>query len=79
MDRDAILNQFNRIEHKISQLLDKCNRLESANNELQLKNDALIKQIEEKNAAEKQNDEIKSLVISKIDGLMGKLNEFTEE
>jgi hypothetical protein len=60
-------------------LIEKCSRLESTNNELQQENDTLKMQIEERIAAEEKNDEIKSLVISKIDGLMGKLKEFTEE
>jgi peptidoglycan hydrolase CwlO-like protein len=67
------------IESKITHLMDKCHQLEAANTELQDKNDSLLKQLETKNAAEKQNEEIKALVVSKIDGLMGRLNEFTDE
>ena len=79
MDRETILQQFSAIESKISLLVNKNHDLEAANSELQRMNDSLKLQLDEKIAAEKQNDELKSLVISKIDGLMGKLNEFTEE
>lgn len=79
MDRETILQQFSAIESKISLLVNKCQDLEAANSELQRLNESLKSQLDEKIAAEKLNDDIKSLVISKIDGLMGKLNEFTEE
>lgn len=79
MDQDAILNQFGRIEQKISQLIEKCKRLETANIELQNHNESLKSQLEAKKATEKQNEEIKAMVISKIDGLMGKLDEFAVE
>jgi hypothetical protein len=79
LDRDSILNQFSIIETKISYLVDKCHRLEVANTELQEKNELLRKQLETRIATEKQNEEIKALVVSKIDSLMGRLNEFTEE
>ena len=79
MDHDAILNQFGRIEQKISQLIEKCNRLETANIELQEHNESLKSQLEAIKATEKQNEEIKAMIISKIDGLMGKLDEFAVE
>lgn len=79
MDRETILQQFNVIENKISGLVDKCQQLETTNAELLNKIELLNSQLEDKLAAERQNEEIKSLVISKIDGLMGRLNEFTGE
>ena len=79
MDRETLLQQFSAIERKISLLVNKCNDLETANSELQRTNERLNAQLEEKIAVEKQNEDLKTLVISKIDGLMGKLNEFTEE
>ena len=79
MDHDTILNRFGMIEQRISQLVDKCTRLETANAELKDHNDALTSQLEEIKATEKQNEEIKAMVLSKIDGLMGKLDEFVVE
>ena len=79
MDHDTILNQFGTIEQKISRLIDKCNRLETANSDLQDHNESLKSQLEAIKATEKQNEVIKAMVVSKIDGLMGKLDEFAVE
>ena len=79
MDHDTILNQFGLIEQRILHLVDKCNRLETANVELKNHNESLKSQLEAIKVAEKQNEEIKAMVISKIDGLMGKLDEVAVE
>lgn len=79
MDHDTILNQFGMIEKRISHLIEKCNRLETANFELKNKNDSLTSQLEEIKATEEQNEEIKAMVLSRIDGLMGKLDEYAVE
>ena len=79
MDHDTILNQFGMIEQKISHLVDKCNQLETANSELKHHNESLKSQLEALEATEKQNEEIKTMILSKIDGLMGKLDEFAVE
>lgn len=79
MDHDTILNQFGMIEQKISHLIDKCNRLETANSELKDHNELLKSQLETVQATAKQNEATKAMVISKIDGLMGKLDEFAVE
>lgn len=79
MDHDTILNRFGMIEQRISHLVEKCNRLEIANAELKDHNDALTSQLEEIRATEKQNEELKAMVLSRIDGLMGKLDEFAVE
>jgi hypothetical protein len=46
---------------------------------LKEENQALTIQLQERTEAQKQNDELKDLVISKIDSLMGRLDEFSEE
>ena len=79
MDHDTILNQFGLIEKRILHLVDKCNRLETANVELKNHNESLKSQLEAIKVTEKQNEEIKAMVISKIDGLMGKLDEVAVE
>lgn len=79
MDHDTILNQFGEIEKRISHLVEKCAKLETANAELKQLNDTFKSQLETIKATEKQNEEIKAMVISKIDGLMGKLDEFAVE
>jgi cell shape-determining protein MreC len=67
------------IEERISHLVDKCAQLETTNAELKQLNDTLTSQLETIKATEKQNEEIKAMVITKIDGLMGKLDEFAVE
>lgn len=79
MDRETVLQQFNTLEKKIEHLIKVCKQLEAANAELKQSKDQLATQLQTKIAAEKQNEELKNLVRSKIDSLMGRLDEFTEE
>lgn len=79
MDQDAVLGQFEILENKIEQLIDICKRREAESEQLRHKNDLLEKQLREQAARQKQNDELKELVRSKIDSLMGRLSEFKEE
>jgi FtsZ-binding cell division protein ZapB len=79
LDQQTILQQFESLERKTEQLIEACKRREVQINELKQANELLTSQINEKLAAEKQNDELKALVRTKIDGLMGRLSEFAEE
>lgn len=79
MDQESVLQQFEYLEKKIEKLIETCERRETENSELQRRNDLLASQLEAKEAAEKQADELKNLVRSKIDSLMGRLSKFTEE
>lgn len=79
MDQQTILQQFENLEKKTEQLIEACKRREVQIIELKQANDLLTSQLNEKLAAERQNDELKALVRSKIDSLMGRLSEFAEE
>jgi cell division protein ZapB len=79
LDQQTILQQFEYLEKKIEQLIEACKRREVQILELKQSNNLLSSQLNEKLVAEKQNDEIKALVRSKIDSLMGRLSEFAEE
>lgn len=79
MDQDAVLGQFEILEKKIEQLIAICKRREAENEQLRQNSDLLEKQLREQAARQKQNDELKELVRSKIDSLMGRLSEFKEE
>lgn len=79
MDREKVLEQFGQIENKIENLIKTCKRLEAVNADLENKCRGLEAQLQEKITAERENDEVKGLIRSKIDSLMGKLDEFTEE
>ena len=79
MDRETVINQFSELENKIDHLIRTCKRLEAESSALKEENQALTIQLQERTEAQKQNDELKDLVISKIDSLMGRLDEFSEE
>ncbi len=79
MDQETVLRQFEILENKIEQLIETCRRRDVENTELRQNNDRLVQQLQEHAAVEKQNDEMKALVRSRIDSLMGRLSEVTEE
>jgi FtsZ-binding cell division protein ZapB len=79
LDQDTVFRQFELLENKIEQLIEACRRRDVENTELRQNNDRLVEQLQEHAAIEKQNDEMKALVRSKIDSLMGRLSEVTEE
>jgi FtsZ-binding cell division protein ZapB len=79
LDQDTVFRQFELLENKIEQLIEACRRRDVENAELRQNNDRLVEQLQEHAAIEKQNDEMKALVRSKIDSLMGRLSEVTEE
>ena len=79
MDRETVISQFSELENRIDHLIRTCKRLEAESSALKEENQALTIQLQERTEAQKQNDELKDLVISKIDSLMGRLDEFSEE
>ncbi len=79
MDRETVINQFSELESKIEHLIGTCKRLEAENSALKSENQALATQLQEKMEAQKHNDELKDLVRSKIESLMGRLDELSEE
>ena len=76
-DTELVLAQFDEIENKISNLLEKVNELETANQGLNQKVSQLERELEEKVAAENQFAEEKALIKSRVDGLLKKIDEFT--
>lgn len=79
MDQETVLRQFENLEIKIERLIEACDRREVENSELKQQNQLLISQLHEKEAFETQANELKALVRSKIDSLVGRLSQFTEE
>ena len=79
MDRETVINQFSELENKIEHLIGTCKRLEAEKSALKSENQALATQLQEKMEAQKQSDELKDLVRSKIESLMGRLDELSEE
>ncbi len=78
MDHKIVIEHFDALEKKIERLIEVRRELEARNAELQQNNIQLSQQLQDKIIAEKQHDELKTLVRSKIDSLMGRLNELAE-
>jgi hypothetical protein len=78
VDHKTVIEHFDALEKKIERLIEVRKGLEARNAELQQDNIQLSQQLQDKIIAEKQHDELKTLVRSKIDSLMGRLNELAE-
>ena len=79
MDKETVINQFSELENRIENLIRTCKRLEAETSALKEENQALNMQLQDKMEAQRQNDELKDLVRSKIESLMGRLDELSEE
>ncbi len=75
MDNAVILQQFEEIEQKIERLLQVCKSHEAANSELKENIKRLDEELKVKVEAENNCAKERDLVRSKIDGLLGKLDE----
>lgn len=78
MDNETFLRQFEEIEKKVGKLIDVCKSLEAANLELKGKNKRLEEELQEKAQSEKNFQEQKALIRSKVDGLLARLEDITE-
>ena len=76
MDKDVVLKQLDDIEQKIEKLIELSKSLESKNAELENKIVQLEQELQNRVEAERSYTEEKSLVRSKIDDLLIKLNGF---
>jgi FtsZ-binding cell division protein ZapB len=79
LDQETVLQQFDKLEKKIEYLVETCKRLENTKKELEQYSEQLIAQLEEKIVVERDHDELKGLVRSKLDSLMGRLDEYITE
>lgn len=78
MDNDTILKQFKEIEDRIESLISRCSLLESTNSELTATVENLETRLKEKEALVNQDGEIKTLIRSRIDNLLERLDGITE-
>ena len=78
MDNDTILKQFNEIENRVESLISRCSSLGKVNSELTATVENLETKLREKESAENQDSEIKTLIRSKIDNLLERLDGITE-
>jgi len=78
LDNNNIFSQFEEIEKKVGKLVDVCKSLETNNLELNNKIERLEEELQNKAEAENSYQEEKALIRSKIDGLLGRIEEITE-
>lgn len=78
MDNDFVLKQFGEIEQKVERLIENCNAQVAANSELKNKIIRLEEEIQGKVEAENNYAEEKSLIRSKIDGLLARLDDISD-
>jgi regulator of replication initiation timing len=78
VDNDFVLKQFGEIEHKVENLIENCKAQAVANSELKDKIQSLEEEIQGKVEAEKNYAEEKSLIRSKIDGLLARLDDISD-
>lgn len=77
MDNDEVMLQFDEVERKIGQLVEQCRSLKARNAELAEKVETLEEELRKKTEQENSYSEQKTLIRSKIDGLLSKLDEFS--
>ncbi len=78
MDNELILQQFDKIEHKVERLIEECKSLETANSGLKNRIDSLEKELQAKIDAENRYVQEKDLIRSKIDGLLARLENVSQ-
>ncbi len=74
---NEIKNKFDDIDGKIDFVIELCQTLQQENSELMLKIKDLETQLDKKNVVAEESFEQEALIQSKIDGLLKKLNYFS--
>ena len=77
MGNDLFNKKFDDIDAKIDSLVDRCHALQSENSELKMKVNNLEAELVMTNDTEKQFSEQEVLIQSRVDGLLDKLNQFS--
>ncbi len=77
MGNDVIKNKFDDIDIKVDFLIELCQALQVENSELSSKIKDLETDLAKKNVTEELNSEQEALIQSKIDGLLTKLDSFS--
>jgi cell division septum initiation protein DivIVA len=78
LDNEFILKQFDEIEKKVENLINVCRSFETTNLELKNKVERLEEELQGKVEAENNYAQERALIRSKIDGLLGRLEDMTE-
>lgn len=78
MDNEILDNKFADIDEKIDFLVELCQSFQLENIELKNKVERLEAELNKKNETEERNVEQQAVIRSKIDGLLEKLNNFSD-
>jgi protein-arginine kinase activator protein McsA len=78
LDKDIFLDQFKEIETKVEKLIEICKSLEDTNLKLSNKIKKLEEELQGKIEAENKFVDEKALIRSKIDNLLVRLEEMTD-
>ncbi len=78
MDNELFLGQFKEIEEKVEKLIETCKSLEVTNLKLSNKIKSLEEELQGKIEAESKFADEKALIRSKIDNLLVRLDELTD-
>ena len=78
MDNELFLGQFKEIEKKVEKLIEICKSLEVTNLKLSNKIKSLEEELQGKIEAENKLADEKALIRSKIDNLLVRLDELTD-
>ena len=78
MDNELILKQFEEIEKKVESLINVCKSFKTTNLELRNKVERLEEELQGKDEAENNYAQERALIRSKIDGLLGRLEDMTD-
>ena len=79
MDKEIILQQFEKIENKVARIIEVCNSYKTENQELSNKIKLLEGDLQARLEAEKAYKEEKTLIRSKIDSLLIKLEDMADD
>jgi hypothetical protein len=78
LDNNNVMRQFDQIEEKVGNLIERCNLLEKLNFELSEIVKSLEAELSGKVEIENKHSEQKALIRSKIDNILLKLDIFNE-
>jgi hypothetical protein len=79
LDIDNVIRQFDSIENKLETLISNCRLLKAKNDELEKKIYRFEQELQVRVETEKNYEEERVLIKSKIDKLLAKLEDFNTE
>ena len=78
LGNDLLQKKFDDIDGKIDLLIENCRSLQSENQALKLEIERLETELDRNTASMTQYSENEAVIQSKIDGLLGKLDQFSD-